>query len=158
MSDVESAAQAAYPDAPDSPAGYDSGQHFAWQAGWSAGWVARDVEVAELRAMLAESEWEYGVSWLEGEERIYVDRDSDWEAANDLARMNLGYPYPEENFMVKRRPAGPWVPADTPTPDFESIIADNLKRSQTFCADCGKESGMVGHRGRCLADTPKEEQ
>lgn len=35
-------------------------------------------------------------------------------AKNDLHRMNLGYPYPEENYLVRRHSATSWEPF-TPT-------------------------------------------
>lgn len=59
-------------------------------------------------------DWEYGCSWLEGQERVYGIRDDEWTAKNDLYRMNLGYPYPEENYLVRRHSATSWEPF-TPT-------------------------------------------
>jgi len=98
MSDVESAAQAAYPD-PTGGVPHPYSTTGKERAAFRAGWVARDVEVAELRAMLAESEWEYGrqspLSNIVFMPVLREDDEPDWG-------------------LVKRRPAGPWGPADTP--------------------------------------------
>ena len=51
---------------------------------------------------------------LKGKERVYGIRDDEWTAKNDLHRMNIGYPYPEENYLVRRHPATSWEPF-TPT-------------------------------------------
>lgn len=70
--------------------------------------------VAEARASLAseEPDWEYGVSWLEGADRVFMPTEDDWRARVEIKRMNQGYPYPEENYVVRRSPAGPWVPLE----------------------------------------------
>jgi len=115
MSDVESAAQAAYPDPgkrdfPETEEEYELRQ--IERAAFRAGWVARDVEVAELRAMLAaqETEWDYGVQWGDGGG---VRGGLTLEVAQSKASAEFG------DVIVRRTrgrhiEAGPWVPADTP--------------------------------------------
>lgn len=61
----------------------------------------------------AEPEWEYGTSWLgspDPDDRLYELSGNAADAAGDLAELNRAYPYPEENFIVRRIPAGPWLP------------------------------------------------
>ena len=82
---------------------------------WDAATLVADRLVAELERVTPRGDdWEYGCSWLEGQERVYGIRDDEWTAKNDLHRMNLGYPYPEENYLVRRHSATSWEPF-TPT-------------------------------------------
>ena len=74
---------------------------------------ARVVDALE-RVTPRDDDWEYGCSWIGGQERVYGIRDDEWTAKNDLHRMNIGYPYPEENYLVRRHSATSWEPF-TPT-------------------------------------------
>lgn len=56
-------------------------------------------------------EWEYGVTWLEGSERVYMPVTDDWRAGVEVKRMNQGHAHPEENYVVRRRRAGCWETA-----------------------------------------------
>lgn len=75
------------------------------------------VPVSDLREILSllnifrEEAEEYGASWLEGESRVFVPTEDDWRATVEVDRMNAGYQWPEENYVVRRRPAGPWMRA-----------------------------------------------
>lgn len=57
-----------------------------------------------------ETEWEWGASWLEGDERVFMPTENDWRAEVEVNRMNMGYEFPDENYVVRRRKAGPWLP------------------------------------------------
>lgn len=56
--------------------------------------------------------WEYGASWLEGDERVYMPTENDWRAQVEVKRMNQGYDFPDENYVVRRRPASEWEAID----------------------------------------------
>lgn len=56
-----------------------------------------------------ETEWEWGASWLEGDERVFMPTENDWRAEVEVNRMNMGYDFPDENYVVRRRKAGPWL-------------------------------------------------
>jgi hypothetical protein len=58
-----------------------------------------------------DADWEYGLSWLDGDERVYSLTEDEWHAGNALIRANTSYPYPEENYVARRRKAGPWQQA-----------------------------------------------
>lgn len=78
----------------------------------SEGWEMVDAILARFAVTPKdETEWEYGVSWLEGEDRVHLPVDSAWRAGVEVRRISLGYPNPEENFVSRRRKAGPWEPA-----------------------------------------------
>jgi len=81
---------------------------------YAPGGLVRALADALERVTPRGDDWEYGCSWIEGQERVYGIRDDEWTAKNDLHRMNLGYPYPEENYLVRRHSATSWEPF-TPT-------------------------------------------
>jgi len=103
--------------------GQDNAELIAEAREWAFVNAVADRPEADVLRRLADAlervtprgdDWEYGCSWLEGQERVYGIRDDEWTAKNDLYRMNLGYPYPEENYLVRRHSATSWEPF-TPT-------------------------------------------
>lgn len=59
---------------------------------------------------MSDVEWEYGASWIEGDKRVYRFMESEWHAERAVAQASLGYPFPEENYVVRRHPASAWEP------------------------------------------------
>lgn len=82
-----------------------------WDEADGPGWVDNGQRCIDaLRDLLdsLEYEWEHGVSWLEGDARVFMPTEDEWRAGVELQRMNQGYPYPEENYVVRRIKAGEW--------------------------------------------------
>lgn len=80
--------------------------------------MGRDYALNEADAILARFNvterggWEYGASWLEGDERVYMPTENDWRARVEVQRMNQGYEFPNENYVVRRHPASEWEAFD----------------------------------------------
>ncbi len=65
-------------------------------------------------------EWEYGESWMEGDQRVYLRVGSKRAAEEAVAETSRGYPFPEENYVVRRHPATAWEPLSPDARDGES--------------------------------------